>query len=128
MPNRFNKLQKPGLVLFSLLLALQLVACGESQSTTLTLVTPQLQGAIVPFTSLPGQMTPAQPSSTPVIISLPATPTLTPQSTTSPQPTNTPVPKSQPTITPLPTANLTPAALDVNAELKVIKAGYDAIS
>ncbi len=124
--------KKPGrgvaFLLFSLLLALLLAACGEDR--TLTLPTAQPESAIVPFrTALPSVTPSPAPTATPE-----PTATATPEPTTTPAPTatDTPAPTNtappRATATPRPTVNLTPAPIKGADELKVIKAGYDAIN
>ncbi len=118
------------LLVLALLTALLLAACGESR--TLTLPTAQPEGAVVPFkTPLGATATPepiATPTEAPTVT--PAPPTTTPEPTATPEPANTPSATTRPptTVTPRPTVSTTPAAVDPAAELKTIKAGYDAIN
>jgi carboxyl-terminal processing protease len=106
--NRYSVVKRNGhgirLLVVSLLVAFLLAACGDETALTL------------PTVQSPAQIVPVVPSPT-----LP--PTTTPEPPT-PDVTATPAP----TITPRPTVSTTPAPLDAAAELKLIKAAYDAIN
>ena len=151
-----------------------LMACGDANSGVLTLPTPQTQAGIVAVAGPTTAPTVVAVSATPVIVSVPGLPTVTPAATTSLPPTptsssespfptrssrtrstptvaaapttqpaaptsttqiptpttdaqNSSTPTPLPTVTPVPTVNLTPAPPDAVTELKVIKAGYDAL-
>ncbi len=145
----FNSRMKQGraqvwMGLLTLLLALMLAACGgEEAAMTLPTTGPVVAigpgGSGTAAATSPTSAPPtAQPTSTPAIIALPPTATpLPPTPTSAPstaQPTSTPAPSrptsptAQPTALPQPAETGTPAPLDPAAELKVIKAAYDALN
>ena len=130
------------LVLVTLLAALLLAGCGDS-GPVLQLPTNTSGAPIVPANSPSPPASSVSPATTTaptatgaVVPAVP--PTETPTSTPPPAtatplpPTGTPVPTSTaaPTVTTGPpvTAALAPAKVDAAAELKVIKAAYDAIN
>ncbi|HEX2909639.1 MAG TPA: S41 family peptidase [Chloroflexia bacterium] len=125
----------PALIVLSIFLA----ACG-SETVSLSIPTAQSGAALVPT----GPTSTAQPTTVPATPTAnPATgpiPTVTPQPTATPEPptaapapTSTPEPEETPAASPAataapPTISAVPGPIDGAAELKVIKAAYDAIN